>query len=110
MTNNHLNFLCLVNGESTSFPVKIEPTKTIGDLKDTIKAKKTNNFSDVNADKLSLWCISIPLIPKKDHKDISLGDVSPKEELNETDDLSDVFLDKLPKKNNSHHRPAPSSR
>ncbi|KAG0271769.1 hypothetical protein BGZ96_005631, partial [Linnemannia gamsii] len=98
MTDNRLNFLCLVNGESTSFPVEIEPTKTIGDLKDAIKAKKTNDFSDVDADKLTLWRVSIPLVPKKDRKDISLGDIPSKEELDETDDLSDVFRDKPPKK------------
>ncbi|KAF9079500.1 hypothetical protein BGX23_003894 [Mortierella sp. AD031] len=98
MTDNHLNFLCLVNGESTSFPVEIDPTKTIGDLKDAIKAKKTPRFDDVAADELILWRVSIPLVPKKDRKDLSLGDILSKEELDETDDLSDVFLDKPPKK------------
>ncbi|KAG0014548.1 hypothetical protein BGZ82_001722, partial [Podila clonocystis] len=30
------------------------------DLKDLIKAKKTNDFSDIDADKLTLWRVSIP--------------------------------------------------
>ncbi|KAF9083433.1 hypothetical protein BGX29_003150, partial [Mortierella sp. GBA35] len=98
MTDNHLNFLWLVNGESTSFPVEIDPTKTIGDLKDAIKAKKAPRFDDVAADELILWRVSIPLVPKKDRKDLSLGDILSKEELDETDDPSDVFLDKPPKK------------
>ncbi|KAF8924061.1 hypothetical protein BGZ58_002196, partial [Dissophora ornata] len=32
----------------------IKSTETIGDLKDSVKTKKANDFSDVNADKLSL--------------------------------------------------------
>ncbi|KAG0195380.1 hypothetical protein BGX33_003474, partial [Mortierella sp. NVP41] len=76
----------------------IDPTKTIGDLKDAIKAKKTPRFDDVAADELILWRVSIPLVPKKDRKDLSLGDILSKEKLDETDDLSDVFLDKPPKK------------
>ncbi|KAH7042962.1 hypothetical protein BKA57DRAFT_508321 [Linnemannia elongata] len=45
-----------------------------------------------------LWRVSIPLVPKKDRKDISLGDVPSKEELEETDYLFEVFPDKPPKK------------
>ncbi|KAF9536525.1 hypothetical protein EC957_010545 [Mortierella hygrophila] len=97
MADQRLNFLCLVDGESTSFPVGIEST-TIGDLKDEIKAKTTPRFDDVAVAELTLWRVSIPLLPKKDRKDISLGDIPSKEELDETDDLSEVFPDKLPKK------------
>ncbi|KAK5827635.1 hypothetical protein F5H01DRAFT_375443 [Linnemannia elongata] len=39
-----------------------------------------------------------PSRSKKDRKVISLGDILLKEELDETDDLSEVFPDKLPKK------------
>ncbi|KAI8594854.1 hypothetical protein EDD21DRAFT_65187, partial [Dissophora ornata] len=98
MTDNHLNFFCLVNGESTSFPVEIDSTKTIGDLKDAIKAKKAPRLDDVAADELILWRVSIPLVPKKDRKNISLSDVLSKEELDETDDLSHVFKVMPPKK------------
>ncbi|KAF8931909.1 hypothetical protein BGZ47_011637, partial [Haplosporangium gracile] len=61
MTDNRLSLFCLVNGEATSnaFPVEIEATKTIGDLKELIKTKKTNDFQDVDADKLTLWRVSI---------------------------------------------------
>ncbi|KAK5809643.1 hypothetical protein F5H01DRAFT_369529 [Linnemannia elongata] len=45
-----------------------------------------------------LWRVSILLVPKKDRKDISLGDVPSKEELEETDYLFGVFPDKPPKK------------
>ncbi|KAF9089031.1 hypothetical protein BGX27_002573, partial [Mortierella sp. AM989] len=62
MSGNPLMLFCLVDGEATSnaFPVGIESTKTIGDLKELIKTKKTNDFSDVDADKLTLWRVTIP--------------------------------------------------
>ncbi|KAG0275215.1 hypothetical protein BGZ96_003876, partial [Linnemannia gamsii] len=87
MADQRLNFLCLVDGESTSFPVGIESTKTIGDLKDEIKAKQSPDFDDIVANKLTLWRVSIPLLPKKDRKCISLSDVATKDELDEIDDL-----------------------
>ncbi|KAG0288839.1 hypothetical protein BGZ96_007438 [Linnemannia gamsii] len=37
MADNDLSLLCLVDGESTSFPVDIKPTKTVGHLKKAIK-------------------------------------------------------------------------
>ncbi|KAF9084813.1 hypothetical protein BGX29_002321, partial [Mortierella sp. GBA35] len=98
MTDNLLTLFCLVDGDSVPFSVDIDASKTVDHLKKLIKAEKSNNFSDVDADQLTLWHVSIPLVPKKDRKDISLGDVSSKEELDETDDLSEVFPDKLPKK------------
>ncbi|KAG9062301.1 hypothetical protein KI688_005215 [Linnemannia hyalina] len=49
MSNNPLILFCLVDGEATTnaFPVEIESTKTIGDLKEVILAKKTNRFHDL---------------------------------------------------------------
>ncbi|KAG0302864.1 hypothetical protein BGZ97_002144, partial [Linnemannia gamsii] len=47
-------------GTSNAFPVEIESTKTIGSLKELFKAKKTNDFQDVDADRLTLWRVSIP--------------------------------------------------
>ncbi|KAG0244616.1 hypothetical protein BG011_002889, partial [Mortierella polycephala] len=98
MTDNHLTLFCLVDGELTPFPVEIASTKTIGGLKDAIKTKKANHFQDVDADELTLWRVSIPVVPKKERKEISLADVPSKEELDETDDLSDVFEETPPKK------------
>jgi hypothetical protein len=93
-----LTLFCIVDCESTPFPVEIESTKTIGDLKKSIKIEKTNDFNDIDADKLTLWRVSIPVLPKKDRKQISLADVSSKEELDETDDISDAFDESPPKK------------
>ncbi|KAG0046286.1 hypothetical protein BGZ83_008526 [Gryganskiella cystojenkinii] len=86
-----LTLFCIVDGESTPFSVDIDASKTVDHLKETIKTKKTNDFSNVDADKLTLWRVSIPVLPKKERKQISLADVSSKEELDETDDISDVF-------------------
>ncbi|KAG0345942.1 hypothetical protein BG005_001023 [Podila minutissima] len=57
MTDIHLTLFCVVDGEtpSSAFPIKIELTETVGHLKDLIKTKKTNDFSDVDADTLTLW-------------------------------------------------------
>ncbi|KAK3834551.1 MAG: hypothetical protein J3R72DRAFT_494472 [Linnemannia gamsii] len=45
---------------SQALSAKIDPIKTVDHLKDLIKAKKTNDFQDVDADKLTLWRVSIP--------------------------------------------------
>ncbi|KAG0039332.1 hypothetical protein BGZ83_002824, partial [Gryganskiella cystojenkinii] len=85
---------------ATSFPVEIESHKTIGQLKKAIKDEKTPRFDDAAADELTLWKVSIIVVSKKDRKEISLADVpsTSKEELDETDDVSDVFEVQPPKK------------
>ncbi|KAF9322726.1 hypothetical protein BG006_002104, partial [Podila minutissima] len=98
MTNMQLSLFCLVDGESTPFPVEIESTKTIGDLKKAIKDDNAIAFADVDAKMLTLWRVSIPVLPKKERKNISLVNVPSKEELDETDDVSDVFKETPPKK------------
>jgi len=52
---------CLVNGMSSSeaFPVNIDASDAIGDLKEAIKAKNPN-FKDIGAHELILWCVKIP--------------------------------------------------
>ncbi|KAG0227748.1 hypothetical protein BGW41_003692 [Actinomortierella wolfii] len=84
----------------TTLPVAIGSTKTIGDLKKLIKAEKANNFQEVDVDTLTPWKVSIPVVPKKERK-ISLADVPSKEELDETDDITDAFGDFVPK-NTTH--------
>ncbi|KAF9344229.1 hypothetical protein BGX34_005868 [Mortierella sp. NVP85] len=56
-----LTVFCITEGAETSFPVDIEPTKTVGHLKDAIKTKKATVFKDVDADQLTLWRVSIPV-------------------------------------------------
>ncbi|KAK5796884.1 hypothetical protein F5H01DRAFT_401134 [Linnemannia elongata] len=97
MNDNHLTLFCLVDGEATSnaFPVEIESTKTIGDLKGLIKTKKTNDFQDVDADKLTLWRVSIH---DDDDNDLPvlLDSVPVKKKLRVTNKLSMVFDADLP--------------
>jgi len=54
---------------------------------------QTPDLDDITAKALAQWKVSIPVVPKKDRKEISLADIPSKEELNETDDVSDVFKD-----------------
>ncbi|KAG0332554.1 hypothetical protein BG000_009916, partial [Podila horticola] len=70
----------------------------IGDLKDLIKAKKTNDFSDVDSNQLTLWRVTIP-ITEDDEIPILLNNViSDKKKLGPADDISDVFEVRPPKK------------
>ncbi|KAG0076645.1 hypothetical protein BGZ90_008382 [Linnemannia elongata] len=62
MADNHLTLFCLVNGEAASnaFTLKTPSNNTVYDLKELIKAKKTNDFGAVDANKLTLWRAFIP--------------------------------------------------
>ncbi|KAF9112859.1 hypothetical protein BGX30_007159, partial [Mortierella sp. GBA39] len=100
MTDNHLTLFCLVDGEATSnaFSIEIEQTKTVDHLKDLIKVKKTIDFNDIDADQLTLWRVSIPVVPANKHKPIVLYEVESSTEFDPTDDVSDVFPKTPPKK------------
>ncbi|GJJ67990.1 hypothetical protein EMPS_00336 [Entomortierella parvispora] len=97
LTNN-LTLFCLVEGDSTPFPIKIELTSSIGELKDEIKLKKTPEFDDIAADRLTLWRVSIPVAPLNERRSVSLKDFNSAAELDPTDDVSDVFKETPPKK------------
>ena len=98
MTHNFISLCCLVDGESTSFEVDIESTRTINCLKRAIKIEMSPRFDDITANDLTLWKVSVPVAPKKERKEISLADVPSKEELYETDDVSEVFDEQPPGK------------
>ncbi|KAF9125289.1 hypothetical protein BGW39_007526 [Mortierella sp. 14UC] len=100
MTKDRLNLFCLVDGEPQSnvFSVKPTPADTVDDLKKLIKAEKTPRFDDVAADELTLWRVSIPVVPANKHKPIVLNEVDSPTELDPTDDIADVFAETPPKK------------
>ncbi|KAF9578408.1 hypothetical protein BGW38_005798, partial [Lunasporangiospora selenospora] len=98
MTANPLTLFCLVDGKANAFSVEIESTKTVDALKKLIKDEKAPRFNDVAADELTLWRVSVPVPPKKNRKEIWLADIPSKEELDETDDIVDVFKELPPKK------------
>ncbi|KAK5809560.1 hypothetical protein F5H01DRAFT_323799 [Linnemannia elongata] len=80
--------------ETLPFSVDIDASKIVDHLTDSIKSKIPDTYKGVDAKDLMLWRVSIPLVPKKDRKDISLGDVPSKEELDETDDLFGCFWER----------------
>ncbi|KAG0308834.1 hypothetical protein BGZ98_006615 [Dissophora globulifera] len=97
---NQLSLFCLVNGKTTlnAFPVSAQATITFGELKELIKAKKPVEFKDVDADKLCLWRVSIPVNTSTRHSAIFLNSLDSKEELLPTDELSEIFTETPPKK------------
>ncbi|KAF4028105.1 hypothetical protein GN244_ATG20237 [Phytophthora infestans] len=48
-------FCCIVGVAGSAFSVEVNEGKTVDDLKEAIKAKKTNDFKEVDADKLQLF-------------------------------------------------------
>ncbi|KAF9314061.1 hypothetical protein BG003_004554 [Podila horticola] len=100
MTDNILTLFCLVDGEATStaFSIKIPSNDTVDDLKKLIKVEKANDFSDIDANQLTLWRVSIPVVTANRNKPINLTEIDSITELDPTDDVSYVFTDQPPKK------------
>ncbi|KAF9538454.1 hypothetical protein BGW38_009999, partial [Lunasporangiospora selenospora] len=100
MLINNMSLFCLVDGEATSqaFSVEIDPSKTVDHLKKLIKAEKPNDFHDIDADKLTLWRVSIPVVSANKHKPVALIEVDSPTELDPTDDIADVFPEAPSKK------------
>ncbi|KAF7727751.1 hypothetical protein EC973_007210 [Apophysomyces ossiformis] len=83
---------------SSAFSVKVSSADTVDDLKKVIKAEKSPRFDDIAADELKLWRVSIP-ITNENKDDMVLSDnITTKKELLPTDELSDVFEGRPPKK------------
>ncbi|KAG0017079.1 hypothetical protein BGZ81_010920, partial [Podila clonocystis] len=94
MADNPLTLFCVTVGDTilNAFPVSIPSTDTVGILKNLIKDKKTNDFSDVDADKLSLWRASIPITDDYESP-ILLENLTDKEKLLPRTYISAVFTD-----------------
>jgi len=71
------------------------PRKGRTEIKDTLKSQ----FDDITAKDLTLWRMPISILPKKERRAISQADIPSdmKEELDESDDISDVFEGTPPK-------------
>ena len=105
MTDTLLTLFCLVDGQSKSstsstFPVPMLYTKTVGELRKAIKAEKPNAFKDIDADSLALWRVTIPVVSVDKHKSIVLNKLD-STELEPTDKLSVVF-EETPLENTIH--------
>ncbi|KAG0197016.1 hypothetical protein BGX28_009479, partial [Mortierella sp. GBA30] len=98
-TDSHFILLCVVDGETTSFPVNIKPTRTVGHLKDAIKTALSPQFDDIAAKDLILWSVSIPDDDDDDENPVVLENIITKDQkkLKATRELSDVWKDKPPK-------------
>jgi hypothetical protein len=92
-----ITLFCLVKGNTTAnaFPVRIDKGQFIGDLKEAIKAKNSQTFSNVDAKDIKLWKVPI----SDDHVDplnnLSLEDG---EELLAINEIGDYWTEKPPKK------------
>ncbi|KAF8949668.1 hypothetical protein BGZ46_005002, partial [Entomortierella lignicola] len=59
MTSEKVKLFCILDGDSTAFPVKIACDDTVGELKKAIKEEKPNDLQGLDADKLILFHVSI---------------------------------------------------
>ncbi|KAG0249997.1 hypothetical protein DFQ27_009680 [Actinomortierella ambigua] len=92
-----LTLFCLVDGETNSFPVDIEPSKTVAHLKEFIKATIPNTLNGVDAKDLNLWRVNHVIAANK-HQPVLLKSMDSASELNPMDDMADVFQAAPPKK------------
>ncbi|KAF9383999.1 hypothetical protein BGX21_001414 [Mortierella sp. AD011] len=88
-TATKLKFFCVVEKESTSFPVDILDSETVGDLKKAIKEAKKSKLDEFDADKLTL-----KIIPGSATKNElpNLADTSLEELDDELQKLSTYFV------------------
>lgn len=102
MTDNRLTLFCLVDGlpSARAFPIKATFADTVGDLKDLIKTNQKPAFDDITPDQLTLWRVSISITRDNSEIPILFNNIAKeeKEKLHPTDDLSDIFDEKPPKK------------
>ena len=60
LMSNTVTIFCLVQGQSSAFPIRISKSLFVADLKKEIKKEKPNYFRDFDADSLELWKVDIP--------------------------------------------------
>ena len=92
-----ITLLCLVKGNTTAnaFPVHIEGSSLVGDLKKAIKAEKAPEFDIFSADKLRLWKVTIPGDQDDQLRNLILQD---SDELLAINDIGDYWPTSPPKK------------
>ncbi|KAF8946546.1 hypothetical protein BGZ46_005758, partial [Entomortierella lignicola] len=106
MTSEKVKLFCILDGDSTAFPVKVATDESVGDLKDAIGEKKPNDLQDVDADKLILWHVAIPSSPARTIRLNNLTSDDAKnmlpEKLDESDDLISEKFEAIPPKKTIH--------
>src|SRR4051812_18064022 len=90
-----ITLICLVQGQSKerAFPVRINKDLLIGELKDEIKKKKPNDFHDIDANKLNLWKVNIPIDSIATIQQFSFGEDKAKgiEKMDPMGDICNYF-------------------
>ena len=108
---------CIIVGEMTPFPVKIDQTESVGDLKKCIKQEKEKMLAAYDPDQLTLYKILVKTTKTTYTtivQDISqdLSDRQKATKLDPMDELSEVFGAMGPPKERVHilvERPAGES-
>jgi hypothetical protein len=91
---SHLKLFVYIIGLGSLFPVNIERSETVGDLKIVILKEKPNGLKDVDADRLILFKVEL-----RDAKNLEqLAHDATKEELDVPSTLSEVFPQNPPAK------------
>jgi len=77
---------CMILGEKTLFPVKINETQLVGELKDKIKEKGEIRFKDIDAFELDLYKLNVAK-SDNDYHQIREAITKGLFKLNKTDEL-----------------------
>jgi Crinkler effector protein N-terminal domain len=89
------DFWCLIIGDDKTFPVTIDPAKSVGHLKDAIKKKKEHALGAFDADSLKLYQVKVNELLKKTKRMSELARLSRNlnecTELDEEDQLLKIF-------------------
>ncbi|KAG1895096.1 uncharacterized protein F5891DRAFT_984546 [Suillus fuscotomentosus] len=95
----HLKLNCIVLGNNPRriFPVDIEWTEIVGDLKEVIKDKKRPEFDHVATDRLELWKVDLPIDEMIEHNLNNLT-LDPTKSLSPVDEMVEIFPDAPPRK------------
>ncbi|ORZ08563.1 hypothetical protein BCR41DRAFT_399242 [Lobosporangium transversale] len=92
---DEISLVCILDGESTTFPVNFNPRRTICHLKNAIKKKKVNALQGIDANTLNLYHVSV----LDEGTAVNITDVESKESLTRgTSEIFEVFGTAPPKK------------
>ncbi|KAG1893517.1 uncharacterized protein F5891DRAFT_985860 [Suillus fuscotomentosus] len=94
-----LKLNCIVLGDNPRriFPVDIERTEIVGDLKEVIKDKKRPEFDHVATDRLELWKVDLP-INEMIEQNLNNLTLDPMKSLSPVDEMVEIFPDAPPRK------------
>ncbi|KAG0277256.1 hypothetical protein BGZ96_002943 [Linnemannia gamsii] len=101
MSDNRPTLMCLVEGDpiSKAFAMPIPSTGIIGLFRSTIHLSKPVWFKDLEAEDLTLWSVSIPIVPANKRRAILLNEfLESAMELDSTDNAAEVFKGEPPTK------------